>query len=263
MQSTDTTSCDPRTDSLPVNDDANRQLFYTRLQQVQGKEPKDIRNQVDQIFIHHFPSVKGDTNDRIVLLPDAAVKYPKLECRTSAKLQRLHINVCLGMSLAPLSLRGMFSSSSLAVVSQPRHGSTLISRPALPHRRWLVVVWLAVVSSADGLYAVALWQGCRCTCVSAWGPFWPPMPRPRLLLPRPPRQASARESAATQMQLREKYYNLYYTYTCTHSNTLTHTLPLVSLTLSLPPCPPLSRKFCCCCLLKNKREINKYRDKVI
>ena len=156
MQSTDTTSCDPRTDSLPVNDDANRQLFYTRLQQVQGKEPKDIRNQVDQIFIHHFPSVKGDTNDRIVLLPDAAVKYPKLECRTSAKLQRLHINVCLGMSLAPLSLRGMFSSSSLAVVSQPRHGSTLISRPALPHRRWLVVVWLAVVSSADGLHSCAV-----------------------------------------------------------------------------------------------------------
>jgi hypothetical protein len=35
------------------------------------------------------------------------------------------INVCLGMSLASLSLRGMFSSSSLAVVSQPRHGSTL------------------------------------------------------------------------------------------------------------------------------------------
>jgi hypothetical protein len=33
MQSTDTTSCDPRTDSLPVNEDANRQLFYTRLQQ--------------------------------------------------------------------------------------------------------------------------------------------------------------------------------------------------------------------------------------
>ena len=52
--------------------------------------------------------------------------------------------------------------------------------------RRLVVVWLAVVSSADGLYAVALWRGCHCTSVSAWGPFWPPMPRPRLLLPRPP-----------------------------------------------------------------------------
>ena len=49
-------------------------------------------------------------------------------------------------------------------------------------QRWLVVVWLAVVSSADGLYAVALWLGCRGTSVSAWGPFWPPMPRPRLLL---------------------------------------------------------------------------------
>jgi hypothetical protein len=43
-----------------------------------------------------------------------------------------------------------------------------------------------VVSSSDGLYAVALWRGCHCTSVSAWGPFWPPMPRPRLLLPRPP-----------------------------------------------------------------------------
>jgi hypothetical protein len=31
-----------------------------------------------------------------------------------------------------------------------------LSRPALPHQRWLVVVWLAVVSSVDGLYAVAL-----------------------------------------------------------------------------------------------------------
>ena len=29
------------------------------------------------------------------------------------------------MSLTPMSLRGVFSSSSLAVVSQPRHGSTL------------------------------------------------------------------------------------------------------------------------------------------
>jgi hypothetical protein len=49
----------------------------------------------------------------------------ELECRTSAKLQRLRINVRLGMSLPPMSLRGVFSSSSLAVVSQPRHGSTL------------------------------------------------------------------------------------------------------------------------------------------
>ena len=48
----------------------------------------------------------------------------------------------------------------------------------------LVVVWLAVVSSADGLYAVALWRGCSGTSASAWGPFWPPMPLPRLLLPR-------------------------------------------------------------------------------
>ena len=70
-------------------------------------------------------------------------------------------------------------SSSFALPSR-------LSRPALPHQRWLVVVWLAVVSSADGLYAVALWRGCRGTSVSAWGPFWPPMPRPRLLLPRPP-----------------------------------------------------------------------------
>ena len=37
----------------------------------------------------------------------------------------------------------------------------------------------------DGLYVVALWQGCHSTSAFAWGPFWPPMPRPRLLLPLP------------------------------------------------------------------------------
>ncbi len=40
--------------------------------------------------------------------------------------------------------------------------------------------------SADDLFAVALWRGCHCTSVSAWGQFWSPMPRPRLLLPRQP-----------------------------------------------------------------------------
>ncbi len=45
--------------------------------------------------------------------------------------------------------------------------------------RLSVVVSLAVVLSADGLYAVALWRGCRSASASAWGPFWPPMPRPR------------------------------------------------------------------------------------
>jgi hypothetical protein len=58
--------------------------------------------------------------------------------------------------------------------------------PAPLYQRWLVVVWLAVVSSADGLYAVALWRGCLSTSASVWGPFWPPMPRPRLLMPLPP-----------------------------------------------------------------------------
>ncbi len=58
------------------------------------------------------------------------------------------------------------------------------SQRAFPHQLWLVVVWLTVVSSADGLYAVALWRGCHCTSVSAWGPFWPPMPHPSLLLQR-------------------------------------------------------------------------------
>jgi hypothetical protein len=51
--------------------------------------------------------------------------------------------------------------------------------------RWLTVVWLAVVSSADGLYTVTLWRGCHSTSASAWGPFWPPVPRPRLLPQRP------------------------------------------------------------------------------
>ena len=43
-----------------------------------------------------------------------------------------------------------------------------------------VVVWLVVVSSGDGLYAVALWWGCRSASTSAWGPFWPLVTRPRL-----------------------------------------------------------------------------------
>jgi hypothetical protein len=40
---------------------------------------------------------------------------------------------------------------------------------------------LAVVSSADGLYAVTLWMGCHSTSSSAWGQVWPPVPRPCLL----------------------------------------------------------------------------------
>jgi hypothetical protein len=59
MQTTDTTSGDPRTDCFSLNKDANRQLFYTRLQQVQGKDPKNIRHQVNQIFNHHFPHHGG------------------------------------------------------------------------------------------------------------------------------------------------------------------------------------------------------------
>ena len=48
---------------------------------------------------------------------------------------------------------------------------SLLSPPVLQHQLWLVVVWLAVVSSEDGLYAVALWRGCRSASASAWGPF--------------------------------------------------------------------------------------------
>jgi hypothetical protein len=59
MQTTDTTSGDPRTDCFSLNEDVNRQLFYTRLQQVQGKDPKNIRHQVDEIFNHHFPHHAG------------------------------------------------------------------------------------------------------------------------------------------------------------------------------------------------------------
>ena len=51
---------------------------------------------------------------------------------------------------------------------------------------WLLVIWLAVVSSADGLYAVVLCRGCRSASASAWGPFWPPVSRLRLQPPRPP-----------------------------------------------------------------------------
>ena len=35
-------------------------------------------------------------------------------------------------------------------------GQVFVARLDLPHQRWLVVVWLAVVSSVDGLYAVDL-----------------------------------------------------------------------------------------------------------
>jgi hypothetical protein len=65
---------------------------------------------------------------------------------------------------------------------------TLPPRSAAPMVAGCRLVGCSVVSGslADGLYAVALWRGCRCTSASAWGPFWPPMPRPCLLLPRPP-----------------------------------------------------------------------------
>jgi hypothetical protein len=49
-----------------------------------------------------------------------------------------------------------------------------------------IIIRLAVVWSTDGLYAVALWRGCRSTSASAWGPFWSPVPRLRLRPPRPP-----------------------------------------------------------------------------
>jgi hypothetical protein len=42
------------------------------------------------------------------------------------------------------------------------------------------------MDGVGGGVAARLWRDCRSTSASAWGPFWPPMPRPRLLLPRPP-----------------------------------------------------------------------------
>ncbi len=91
----------------------------------------------------------------------------------------MHFNVHCELPLCSASVRMLSWGFNLGLPSSS-------FRPALPHQRWLVVVWLAVVSSADGLYAVALWRGCHGTSASAWGPFWPPMPRPCLLLPRPP-----------------------------------------------------------------------------
>ena len=52
----------------------------------------------------------------------------------------------------------------------------LFSRPALPHQLWLVVIWLAVVLSADCLYAVTLWRGCRSASASAWASRAPSLP---------------------------------------------------------------------------------------
>ena len=80
---------------------------------------------------------------------------------------------CLSSAPACVCERGLQPGAALVVVCL-----AVVTLPALPHQRWLVVVWLAVVSSADGLYAVALWRGCRGTSASAWGPFWPPIPRP-------------------------------------------------------------------------------------
>jgi hypothetical protein len=40
-----------------------------------------------------------------------------------------------------------------------------------PYVPYMLVVWLAVVSSADGLYAVALWRGCRRASASVRAPF--------------------------------------------------------------------------------------------
>ena len=69
----------------------------------------------------------------------------------------------------------------LAVVTLPPRSTA----PAVAGCR-LVGCSVSLVSSADGLYAVALCRGCRSASASAWGPFWPPVPRPRLRLPRPP-----------------------------------------------------------------------------
>jgi hypothetical protein len=56
----------------------------------------------------------------------------------------------------------------------------LLSSRVLLHHWWLVVVWLDVVSSKDYLYSITMCQGCLSTSVSAWGPFWSPVPRLRL-----------------------------------------------------------------------------------
>jgi hypothetical protein len=53
---------------------------------------------------------------------------------------------------------------------------TKFSFRCIPVSGWLSFVRLAVVSLADGLYAVALWRGDRSASALAWGPFWPPVP---------------------------------------------------------------------------------------
>jgi hypothetical protein len=94
-------------------------------------------------------------------------------CSTSAFADTINSQTA---SPAQSAVRGTSTQTSLRTSAVPvMQTHTSHSRP---HSN--------VVSSEDGLYAVALWRGCRCTSASAWGPFWPPMPRPCLLLPRPP-----------------------------------------------------------------------------
>ena len=50
----------------------------------------------------------------------------------------------------------------------------------------ILCVWNLLVKpeAIGGLYAVALWRGCRSASASARVPSWPPVPRPRLRRPR-------------------------------------------------------------------------------
>jgi hypothetical protein len=53
------TSSDAHTDMTSVNEDVDRKLFHTRLNQVTGKDSNTIRDQVNKIFDQHFPHHPG------------------------------------------------------------------------------------------------------------------------------------------------------------------------------------------------------------
>ena len=82
-------------------------------------------------------------------------------CSRRAGLQQcksfVEMCIVICLSAVPTCVCGLVSSTwdcpRYCLPSRRDSPSPIMS---LPHQWWLVVVWLAVVSSADGLYAVSL-----------------------------------------------------------------------------------------------------------
>ncbi len=67
------------------------------------------------------------------------------------------VEICIVTGLSATAacscVGGLQSGAALVVVCL----AVVTLPPDLPHQLWLVVVWLAVVSSADDFYAVSVW----------------------------------------------------------------------------------------------------------